>query len=155
MWSLVMSAQGPPDSRGLGQLLIPVAAVIAVLLIIIIVILLFPRLRNVKSSKPIEAKVKKIEEGKAAEKNATEKPLDVTLRLLSEDERRIVELLVKNGGQMLQKDISYELKLNRVKTHRVLVGLIERGVVGAEKHFNTNMITLAEWLREGSTGSKN
>ena len=54
---------------------------------------------------------------------------------------------------MLQKNISYELKLNRVKTHRVLVGLIERGIVGAEKHFNKNMITLAEWLREGTTGS--
>jgi DNA-binding IclR family transcriptional regulator len=41
------------------------------------------------------------------------------------------------------------LKLNRVKTHRVLVGLIERGVVRAEKHFNTNMITLSDWLMGG------
>ena len=56
---------------------------------------------------------------------------------------------------MLQKDISYELKLSRVKTHRVLVGLIERGVVKAEKHFNTNMITFSDWLRggEGRSGS--
>ena len=155
MWSLVAVAQqGPPDDRGLGQLLIPVAAVIAVLLIIIIVILLFPRLKSVRSSKPLEPEVKKIEEREAIEKTAAEKPLDVTLRLLSEDERRVVELLVRSGGQMLQKDISYELKLNRVKTHRVLVGLIERGVVGAEKHFNTNMITLADWLRDESTGSK-
>lgn len=145
MWRIMAAAQqGPPDDRGLGQLLIPVAAVIAVLLIIIIVILLFPRLRNVRSSKPLEPEVKRIEEKEAAIEAV--KPLDVTLRLLNEDERRIVELLARNGGQMLQKDISYELKLNRVKTHRVLVGLIERGVVGAEKHFNTNMITLADWL---------
>ncbi len=151
MWGLAeIAQQGPPEGRGMGQYILPVGAVVAVLLVVIIVILLFPRLRGVRSSKPIEPEVKKIGEKEVAEKKAAEKPLDVTLRLLSEDERRVVELLAKSGGQMLQKDISYELKLNRVKTHRVLVGLIERGVVTAEKHFNTNMITLADWLRDGS-----
>ena len=71
-----------------------------------------------------------------------------SLRLLHDDERRVVEALVKAGGSMLQKDISYDLKLSRVRTHRVLVRLIERGVVKAEKHYNTNMITLSDWLRE-------
>jgi uncharacterized membrane protein len=152
MWSLLSSGQqGPPDSRGLGQTLIPIAAVIAVLLIILIVILLFPRLRSVKNSKTLEPEVKKIEERKAEEKAHVESPLDITLRLLNDDEKRIVELLAKSGGAMLQKDLSYELKLSRVKTHRVLVGLIERGVVRAEKHFNTNMITLSDWLRGGES----
>jgi uncharacterized membrane protein len=150
MWRLLeASQQGPPDARGFGQYLLPAAAVIAVLLIIIILILLFPRLRSVRSSKPIQLEVKKLEEKDMTEEKDAERPLDITLRLLSEDEKRVVELLANSGGQMMQKDISYELKLNRVKTHRVLVGLIERGVVTAEKHFNTNMITLANWLRNG------
>ncbi len=151
VWGIAAVAQqGPPNGRGLGQLILPVAAVIAVLLLVIIIILLFPRLRSVRNSKPIEPEVKRIEENEALEK-ATENPLEVTLRLLNEDERRVVELLAKSGDQLMQKDISYELKLNRVKTHRVLVGLIERGVVTAEKHFNTNMITLADWLRDWQT----
>lgn len=148
MWGLIaVSQQGPPDGRGFSQFILPAAAVIAVLLVIIIVILLFPRLRSVKNSKPIEAEVKRIEEKDAVELKIST-PLNVTLSLLSADEKKIIELLAKSGGQMMQKDISYELKLNRVKTHRVLVGLIERGVITAEKHFNTNMITLADWLSE-------
>ncbi len=141
-----VAQQGPPEGRGIGQYRLPVGSVIAILLIVIILILLFPRLRNVKRTKPIESEVKRIEEKEATKKEV--KPLDITLRLLSEDERRVVELLAESGGQMMQKDIGYNLKLSRVKTHRVLVGLIERGIVTAEKHFNTNMITLAEWLRK-------
>jgi len=163
MWSLVLAGQqGPPDDRGFAniQALIPVAVVIAILLLVLIMILLFPRLRNVKASKSIEPEIHKIEEKKAMEKDtegkkAAESPLDVTVRLLHDDERRVVEALAKAGGSMLQKDISYDLKLSRVKTHRVLVGLIERGVVKAEKHYNTNKITLSDWLRssEGELGS--
>ena len=156
MWSLIsVGQQGPPDNRGFTniQALIPIAVVIAVLLVALIVILLFPRLRSVKASKPLELEVHRIEEKKAVEKNGEEKaaesPLDVTIRLLHDDERRVVEALVKAGGSMLQKDISYDLKLSRVKTHRVLVGLIERGVVKAEKRYNTNMITLSAWLMGG------
>ena len=48
---------------------------------------------------------------------------------------------------MLQKDISWELGFSRVKTHRVLVKLLSRGVVTAEKHYNTNKIELADWLK--------
>jgi hypothetical protein len=156
MWSLIsVGQQGPPDNRGFTniQALIPIAVVIAVLLVALIVILLFPRLRSVKASKPLEPEVHRIEENKAVEKNveakAAESPLDVTIRLLHDDERRVVEALAKAGGSMLQKDISYDLKLSRVKTHRVLVGLIERGVVKAEKQYNTNMITLSAWLMGG------
>ena len=50
------------------------------------------------------------------------------------------------GGTMLQKIIRWKTGSSRVKTHRVLYRLDERGVVTAEKHCNTNKITLAEWL---------
>ena len=73
-------------------------------------------------------------------------PLDVALRLLEPDERRVVEALSAAGGSMLQKDISYNLGFSRVKTHRVLVKLLRRGVVTAEKQYNTNRIELADWL---------
>ena len=159
MWSLVsVGQQGPPDNRGFGniQAFIPIAAAIIILLIAVIVILLFPRLRNVKVSKPIEPKVHEVEASVTdlQDKTAVESPLDVTIKLLHDDERRVVEALAKSGGSKLQKDISYELKLSRVKTHRVLVGLIERGIVKAEKHYNTNMITLSAWLMGGKSEEK-
>ena len=49
---------------------------------------------------------------------------------------------------MLQKDISIDLGFNRVKTHRVVQSLVKRGLVTAEEHFNTNNVTLVDWLRE-------
>ena len=75
--------------------------------------------------------------------------LDVAMRLLEPDERRVVEALVKAGGSMLQKDITYELSISRVKTHRTMVKLLRRGVVTAEKYYNTNRIQIVEWLKLG------
>ncbi len=71
------------------------------------------------------------------------------MRLLEPDEKRVVEAIVASGGAMLQKDISYELGFSRVKTHRVIVKLLRRGVVTAEKQYNTNRVELADWIKEG------
>lgn len=72
--------------------------------------------------------------------------IDVARRLLESDERRVVDELVKAGGSLLQKELSWETGFSRVKTHRILVRLIRRGVVSSEKYYNTNKITLADWL---------
>ena len=110
----------------------------------------FPKLERIRASGSLLPEVERLEqenppEGKSKE---TSEALDVALRLLEPDERRIVEALLKSGGSMLQKDISYELEISRVKTHRTLVKLIKRGVVSAEKYYNTNRIELADWLKE-------
>ena len=72
--------------------------------------------------------------------------IDVALRLLNENEKQIVEALIEHGGEMLQKDITYELGLTRVQTHRAVQSLIDRAIVTTEDHFNTKKVTLAEWL---------
>jgi uncharacterized membrane protein len=72
--------------------------------------------------------------------------MEIALRLLEPDERRVVETILDEGGTMLQKDISHELGFSRVKTHRVLKRLIKRGVVEAQEYYNTNKITLTDWL---------
>jgi len=158
MWTLVYAIihqQGPPSDHGFGgsTALFGLIFIIFALLLVIAFVVLFPRLENVKTKKPIESEVDKMEETVKPEEGKGS-PLDVTLRLLNEDEGRIVRALVGAGGSMLQKDISYDLGLSRVKTHRVLVGLIERGVVHAEKHYNTNRITLAEWLKSDELGNQ-
>lgn len=146
----IVGQYGPPPNRGTGSTILIIAAIIVVLLIIIAVILLFPRLRNVKPSKSIEPEVKRIE-SKTEKNNEEVDPLTITLRLLNDEEKRVVEALNKAGGTMLQKDISYELGLSRVKTHRTLAKLIDMDVVTAEKYFNTNRIRLANWLRNNES----
>jgi len=75
-----------------------------------------------------------------------ESTLDAVLRVLNDDEKKVTETLVAEGGTMLQKDIRWKTGLSRVKTHRIFFRLAKRGIVSAEKYYNTNKITLADWL---------
>jgi len=77
---------------------------------------------------------------------ADHQTLEAVKRVLKDDERKIVELIIASGGTMLQRDIARQSGFSRVKTHRILYRLSQRGIVVAEKHYNTYEITLAEWL---------
>ena len=120
----------------------------------LLVYLLFPRLNRVRSGNTFRPHVEKFEREPARSLPEAEieagngGAMDVALRLLEPDEKRVVEAIGNAGGSMLQKDISHELGFSRVKTHRVMVRLLRRGVVTAEKHYNTNLIELVDWLRE-------
>jgi len=99
--------------------------------------LVFPELsEDERKGKP--SSVPTVEKGESA--------LDAVLRVLNEDERRVIATLVAEGGIMLQKDIRWKTGLSRVKTHRILLRLAKRGIISAEKYYNTNRITLADWL---------
>jgi len=71
---------------------------------------------------------------------------DAVKRVMKDDERKVVELIINSGGSVLQSDIARQLGFSRVKTHRILYRLSTRGIITAEKHYNTYKITLAEWL---------
>jgi hypothetical protein len=78
---------------------------------------------------------------------AKSQSLEAILRILNSDERKIVEALASQpDGTMLQKDLKFEAGLSRVKTHRVLARLVARRIVTAEKYYNSNKITLANWI---------
>jgi len=64
------------------------------------------------------------------------------LSFLLPDEKKIVDILIKHDGEYLQKLISKEAGFTRVKTHRVVVRLAQRGIVSLEKRGNTNIIRL-------------
>ncbi len=145
MLPLLVTQMGPNRPAFPGSYIL--LLVVAVILITVAVFLfLFPRLERVRPTEDIEPRVKR-EAPEEAGREEAGSSLETALRLLDTDERLVVEALVDSGGSMLQKDISYEFGFSRVKTHRVLVRLIKRGVVTAEKHFNTNRIELAGWLR--------
>jgi len=129
-----------PRSFWLVLFVVPLFFVVAVLGYTLV----FPELSDEKlKQKP--SSVRTVEKGDLA--------LSAILRVLNDDERKIVETLVAEGGTMLQKDIRWKTGLSRVKTHRVLFRLAKRGIVTVEKYYNTNKITLADWLRRESASA--
>jgi hypothetical protein len=73
----------------------------------------------------------------------------MVLKTLKADERSIVNVLDVHGGTYLQKYITKEAGLSRLKTHRVVAALSERGIVQVEKYGNTNQVRLAKWFHDG------
>ncbi len=93
---------------------------------------LFP---EIKKEQPVKTEVQ-----------ADQRTLEAVKRVLKDDERKIVDLLMHSGGTMLQRDIARQAGFSRVKTHRILYRLSTREIVVAEKYYNTYRISLADWL---------
>lgn len=74
--------------------------------------------------------------------------LESVLKTLKDDESKVIEVLLNHNGKFLQKNIRREAGLSRLKTHRVLARLAERGIVKLEKSGNTNEVHVAEWLKK-------
>ena len=122
-----------PRSFWLVLFVVPLVVVVAVLGYALV----FPEFSGGKpEEKP--SSVPTVEKGESA--------LGAVLRVLNDDEKKVIKTLVAEGGTMLQKDIRWKTGLSRVKTHRILFRLAKRGIVSAEKYYNTNKITLADWL---------
>jgi predicted transcriptional regulator len=75
-------------------------------------------------------------------------PLESIVKTLTEDERKVVEVLRGHNGKYLQKYIRNETGLSRLQTHRIVARLAERGIVTLEKTGNTNQVLLADWLKQ-------
>jgi len=86
---------------------------------------------------------------KSAEHSAKDNA-GLVLKLLNTDEKKIVERLVKEKGKCFQSEISRIEGLGKLKSHRVLQRLSDRGVIEIEKHGKTNIVRfkpeLEKWL---------
>ena len=80
--------------------------------------------------------------------NEKENNVSLVLKTLKREERGIVGVLDRRGGTYLQKYITKEAGLSRLKTHRVVAALSERGIVIVEKHGNTNQVSLVKWFHD-------
>jgi len=56
----------------------------------------------------------------------------------------VVGVLDAHGGTYLQKFITREAGLSRLKTRRVIAALSERGIVYVEKRGNTNEVSIVK-----------
>ena len=69
-------------------------------------------------------------------------------KTLTNEERKVINVLNAHEGKYLQKYITKETGLSKLKTHRIVARLAERGIVSSEKMGNTNQVYLANWLQE-------
>ena len=132
--SWYLTAHEMMDGRGMGQMMGAMSQVSLVWLVIVgciigIVGLLayYVTFPEIKSS-PDQAKASG--------------SYDVVLRFLKEDEKKVVEFLRNSGNESLQKDIVKDTGFSKIRTHRILARLAERGLITAQRQGKTNRVRL-------------
>ena len=71
-------------------------------------------------------------------------------KTLTAEERKVLDVLISHNGNYLQKYIRAETGLSRLKTHRIVSRLAERGIVTLEKVGNTNEVNISGWLQDSN-----
>lgn len=74
-------------------------------------------------------------------------PMDIVMRVAKPDERVALEVLRNSGWICLQKDITYKTGLSKLKTHRIVARLADRGIIQVKKVGKTNEISVPAWLK--------
>ena len=74
-------------------------------------------------------------------------PYDSISKTLTAEERHVLGVLSAHSGKYLQKYIKNETGLSRLKAHRIVSRLAERGIVTLERTGNTNEVILSDWLQ--------
>lgn len=71
------------------------------------------------------------------------------LKFLNEDERSVVELMLKKSGSVYQSEIAALGGMGRVRAHRVVGRLSKRGIVNVRKMGKINVLELPPELLHG------
>jgi len=100
--------------------------------------LLYPQIRMGADLPAVKSENPLVPNGKTAYESVS--------KTLTEEERKIINVLNAHNGKYLQKYIRNETGLSRLKTHRIIARLADRGIVSLEKTGNTNQVFLANWL---------
>ncbi len=81
------------------------------------------------------------------QEKAAKTNMGIIMRFLGEDERNILDLLSSKGGITTQSEISRLPGMSRLKAHRMVRKLEDRGIVHVEKNGKINMIRLVDELK--------
>lgn len=87
----------------------------------------------------------KIEEKEKSLKKNT----DILLKFLNPDERKLVNQLIEGKGKVLQAEITRLPGMTKVKSHRVIQKLIDRGVIESEQLGKTRIVRFSKEIKEG------
>ncbi|MCW4008065.1 MAG: hypothetical protein NWF09_05180 [Candidatus Bathyarchaeota archaeon] len=146
MWSHMSGMMGGAPVTTQNPAVLYFGALFVILIVIIIISIVglvyfaFPAIKTATPSVSVAT------ENPALQGTIT--PYDSVIKTLTDEERKVIEVLKAHDGKYLQKYLRKEAGLSRLKTHRILVRLAERGIVKLEKFGNTNQVVLADWLRD-------
>lgn len=71
---------------------------------------------------------------------------DVLLKTMTPEEQKVLNVLISHKGRYLQKYVSKEAELSRLKTHRIIARFAQRGIVSVKAFGNTNEVQLSDWV---------
>jgi predicted transcriptional regulator len=127
------------EGFGMGNFLWPTVLTgsTAVIVTVLAYVILFP---NIKYSTDTETNQE------FAIPAASLDPMTIVMRVTRPDERAALEVLRNSGGVCLQKDITYKTGLSKLKTHRIVARLAERGIIQVKRVGKTNEIRVPAWL---------
>lgn len=81
-------------------------------------------------------------------------PLTILIRVSKPDERAVLEVLRGTGGICRQKDIVFKTGLSKIKVHRIIARLAERGAIQVKKTGKTNEVTVPNWLMQNRSDTQ-
>jgi len=76
------------------------------------------------------------------------KVTDALVKFLGKDEKLVVQKLLENNGKVLQAEISRIEGIGKLKSHRIIQKLSDRGVIEIEHYGKTNIIKLNKEIKE-------
>ena len=82
------------------------------------------------------------------QEKSLEKNTKIILKFLTPQERKVIETLIENHGKLQQYELSHLPGLNKLKTHRILVNLEQKGIIQKERLGKINKIVLNKELYE-------
>jgi hypothetical protein len=82
------------------------------------------------------------------EKKTIEQNLNKFLDILEEADKKILQEIIKNKGEINQSSLSKKIGIGKVRLSRVLSRLENKKIIKKEKNGMTNRIILAEGLKE-------
>jgi len=84
-----------------------------------------------------------------SKQESLKKSADIVLAFLNPDEKKLVNLLLENHGKILQAEVTRLPGMTKVKSHRVVQRLIDRGVIQKDTLGKTNVLRFTNEIREG------
>jgi uncharacterized membrane protein len=82
------------------------------------------------------------------QKHVVKTNMDIIMKFLTTEDREVIRLLIEKEGMTTQSEIARLPGMSRLKAHRIVKKLEDRGIVHVEKYGKINMIRMVDELRD-------
>lgn len=84
-----------------------------------------------------------------AKQKSLQNTSEIVMQFLGKEEKAVVKRLIEEDGKCLQSEISRIEGIGKLRSHRILQRMKDKGVIEIEQHGKTNLIRLAKSVKEG------